>query len=43
MIAAHAVLLILKRVAVVVLGFHVPPTANVILRRDLGLESHPED
>ena len=30
-------------VAVVVLGFYVPPTAKVIRRRDLGLKSHPND
>ena len=30
-------------VVVVVLGFHVPPTAKVIRRRDLGLKSHPKD
>ena len=29
-------------VVVVVLGFYVPPTAKVIRRRDLGLESHPK-
>ena len=28
---------------VVVLGFYVPPTAEVIRRRDLGLKSHPKD
>ena len=28
---------------VVVLGFYVPPTAKVILRRVLGLKSHPKD
>ena len=28
---------------VVVLGFYVPLTAKVILRRDLGLKSHPKD
>ena len=30
-------------VVVVVLGFYVPPTAKVILRRDLGLKYHPKD
>ena len=30
-------------VVVVVLGFYVPPTAEVIRRRDLGLKSHPKD
>ena len=30
-------------VAVVVLGFYVPPTTKVIQRRDLGLKSHPKD
>ena len=29
--------------AVVVLGFYVPPTAKVIRRWDLGLKSHPKD
>ena len=28
---------------VVVLGFYIPPTAKVILRKDLGLMSHPKD
>ena len=28
---------------IVVLGFYVPPTAKVILRRDLGLKSHLKD
>ena len=30
-------------VVVVVLGFYVSPAAKVILRRDLGLKSHPKD
>ena len=30
-------------VVVVVLGFYVPPTAKVIRRRDLDLESLPKD
>ena len=30
-------------IVVVVLGFYVPPTAKVILRRDIGLKSHPKD
>ena len=28
---------------VVVFGFYVPPTGEVIRRRDLGLKSHPKD
>ena len=28
---------------VVVLRFHIPPTAKVIWRQDLGLKSHPKD
>ena len=30
-------------VVVVVLGLYAPPTAKVILRRDLGLKSLPKD
>ena len=33
----------LDRVVVVVLGFYVPPTANVIQRLGLSLMSHPKD
>ena len=32
-----------SKVVVVVLGLYVPPTAKVIRRRELGLNSHPQD